>query len=54
MAIVVDEMAASTAMIREFTVACLNFADSGPKNTSSYQTKLKPFQMVIEGELLKE
>ena len=53
-AITVDVMAADTAIISEFTVACLNRSASGPVNTSSYQTKLKPFHTVIDGESLKE
>ena len=53
-AMLVDVTAAPMAMISEFQAASLNFSDSGPVKTSTYQRSEKPPQRVIEAVSLNE
>ena len=47
-AMVVADVAAMIAMVKLFHAASLNFSASGPVNTSAYQRRLTPSQLVIE------
>ncbi len=49
----VEAVAAASAMVNEFQAAVLKIADSGPVKTSAYQRRLNPSQRVIEAESLK-
>ena len=53
-AITVAVVAAHKAMVSEFQAAALNFGDSGPLKTSTYQRNDSPSHTVIEAEALNE